>query len=463
MTLTRKQLSLNRIIMISADSLLISIAIFGVMLIRFSRDMDMVLGYDPYLIKPIIMVVIHIFCMSYFELYAPSSNFLTMAVCKKIIQSIAVASCVLFILYYFYPAVRMGRGVWVANLFVLPIILPLWRWLYTRWLSNKVPRERVLIVGAGELAKNIGHRVHEWKGLGMDVAGFLDKDETRLGYSLVNPKIIGCYEDVERIVETEHIDKIIIALPDRRNQLPMDLLLNCKVRGVRIEEGESFFEDVAGRIPLNQLRPSWMIFADGFYLFKIQKMIKRVGDVLAALVGLIVSIPVFLIVPLIIKLDSPGPVFFRQQRVGEYKTRFTMIKFRTMKVASDTATENKWSLSGEDRITRVGAFLRKTRIDEIPQLINVFKGEMSLVGPRPDIHFLMEQLDEKVPYYSLRYSVKPGITGWAQIKYGYVASVKEGRERHEYDLYYIKNLSIFLDAWIMLKTVQVMLGKIGGR
>ena len=463
MTLTRKHFSLNRFIMVSADSLLIFAAILGVMLLRFGLNMDMVLGYDPYLIKPAIMVVIHVFCMSYFELYAPSSNFLTRAVAKKIVQSIAVASCILFILYYFYPAVRMGRGVWVANLFVLPVILPLWRWLYTRWLSEKVPREKVLIVGAGDLAKNIGHRVHEWKGLGMDVAGFLDKDNSRLGYSLVNPKIIGCYEDVERIVEAEQIDKIIIALPDRRNQLPMDMLLNCKVKGVRIEEGESFLEDVAGRIPLNQLRPSWMIFAEGFYLFKIQKMIKRVGDVFAALVGLIVSIPLFLLVPIIIKLDSPGPVFFRQKRVGEYKNLFTMIKFRTMKVATDASIENKWSISGEDRITKVGAFLRKTRIDEIPQLINVFKGNMSLVGPRPDIPFLMEQFDGKVPYYNLRYSVKPGITGWAQIKYHYVASIKEGRERHEYDLYYIKNLSVFLDAWIMLKTIQVMIGKIGGR
>jgi exopolysaccharide biosynthesis polyprenyl glycosylphosphotransferase len=243
----------------------------------------------------------------------------------------------------------------------------------------------------------------------------------------------------------------------------MDLLLNCKVKGVRIEEGESFFEDVAGRIPLSQLRPSWMIFADGFCLFKIQKMLKRLGDVITAVVGLTLTIPVFLLVPIIIKLDSPGPVFFRQKRVGEYKSEFTMIKFRTMKVARDSSVENKWSISGEERITKVGAFLRKSRLDEIPQLINVLKGEMSLVGPRPDIPFLMEQLDGKVPYYALRYSVKPGITGWAQIKYHYVASVKEGRERHEYDLYYIKNLSVFLDAWIMLKTVQVMIGRIGGR
>ncbi len=206
-----------------------------------------------------------------------------------------------------------------------------------------------------------------------------------------------------------------------------------------------------------------MIFADGFCLFKIQKMIKRVCDVVVALVGLIVSIPVFLIVPIIIKLDSPGPVFFRQNRVGEYKSRFTMIKFRTMTIASNESVENQWAQSGEERITRVGAFLRKTRIDEIPQFINVLMGDMSLVGPRPDIPFLMDQMDDKVPYYSLRYSVKPGITGWGQIKYHYVASIEEGRERHEYDLYYIKNLSVFLDFWIMLKTVQVMAGKIGGR
>ncbi len=463
MTLTKKQFSLNRLVMISVDCALIFAAIFGVMLVRFGLDLEMLLGYDPYLKKSITMVLIHVFCMSYFELYTPSSNFLTRAVYMKIIESIVVASAILFVLYYFYPDVRMGRGVWVANLFVLPIILPLWRWLCARWLSEKLPRERVLIVGAGSLAKDIGTRVHKLKGLGMDVAGFLDKDNSRIGYSLVNPKIIGCYEDIENIVETENIEKIIIALPDRRNQLPMDLLLKCKVKGVRIEEGESFLEDVAGQIPLDQLRPSWMIFADGFYLFKIQKIIKRTGDLIAAIVGLTLSIPLFMIVPILIKLDSPGPVFFRQMRIGEYKSRFTMIKFRTMGVAKNASVENKWASSGEERITKVGAFLRKTRIDEIPQLINVLKGDMSLVGPRPDIPFLMEQLDGAVPYYSLRYSLKPGITGWAQIKYHYVSSLKEGRERHEYDLYYIKNLSFLLDSWIMLKTIQVMIAKIGAR
>jgi FlaA1/EpsC-like NDP-sugar epimerase len=176
--------------MVATDSFLISSAIIMVMLIRFDFNTDVMFGYDPYLIKPVVMVLIHVFCMNYFELYAPSSNFFTMAVCKKLLQSLLVASCVLFILYYFYPDVRMGRGVWVANLFVLPIILPSWRLFYSRWLSAKVPREKVLIVGAGDLAKKIGHRVHEWKGLGMDVAGFLDtSDATRMSNALSMPSM----------------------------------------------------------------------------------------------------------------------------------------------------------------------------------------------------------------------------------------------------------------------------------
>ena len=227
-------------------------------------------------------------------------------------------------------------------------------------------------------------------------------------------------------------------------------------------EAADFLERTAGRIPISQLRPSWLVFTKGFQVFHAQKIAKRVMDLFLSVFALVLSSPLFALAAVMIKLDGKGPVFFRQTRIGENGRLFTLIKFRTMTVMGEN-DDDCWSEKGDARITRTGAFLRKSRIDELPQFINVLKGEMSIVGTRPDITFLKERLEKEVPFYSLRYNVKPGITGWAQIKYRYVASVEEGKKRHEYDLYYIKNFSFFLDIWIILKTIHIVLARAGSR
>ncbi len=458
-----KNMTLRSLIMVAVDCLLIFCAVFALTLLWYRFDMQLFVSYDPYLLKTSWVAAANIFSMAYFELYTPSSYRLDLQIFRKIVQSIFLASGILFVSYYFYPPLKIDTAVWLGTFIVFPFVLMLWRWFYARYLSSEFSRERILIMGSGALATKVARGILAYKDLGMDVVGFLDKDDSRLGYSIVNPRIIGTYDGLAEIVAQQKVDTIIMALPDRRGRFSMDTVLECKLKGVHIEDGESTFERIMGRIPVDQLKPSWMVFGEGFYLLKIERILKRIFDVIVAVFGLVIWSPIIALVALLIRLDSKGPAFFKQTRIGENGKLFTLVKFRTMRLLDPTKEAEEWAQDDDARITRVGKILRKTRIDEIPQLLNVLKGDMSVVGPRPDMLFLRDQMENEVPYYSLRYSVKPGVTGWAQIKYRYVASIEEGTERHEYDLYYIKNFSILFDAWIMLKTIQVMVAKVGAR
>ncbi|HXI09455.1 MAG TPA: TIGR03013 family XrtA/PEP-CTERM system glycosyltransferase, partial [Thermodesulfobacteriota bacterium] len=269
--------------------------------------------------------------------------------------------------------------------------------------------------------------------------------------------------DIRRLVGSEKIDRIIIALNDRRAKLPMSALLDCKLAGVVIEEGETFNERLSGKIPLDHLKPSWMVFSDGFRSLRSRKTVKRVIDVVLSLVCLILTLPIFLITAILIKLDSRGPVIFKQVRVGENGKHFNVYKFRSMRTDAESASGPVWASKKDDRVTRVGRVIRKIRVDELPQVVNVLKGDMSFVGPRPERPFFVDKLKEVIPYYEIRNIVKPGITGWAQIKYPYGATIDDAVEKLQYDIYYIKNLSPMLDIMIFFWTIKVVLTGRGGR
>lgn len=277
-----------------------------------------------------------------------------------------------------------------------------------------------------------------------------------------NPEIIGDYSEIPSIAKPGDVDRIVVALDERRGKFPLDQLLLCRLKGIKVDDGVAFSEYLAGKLWVENLHPSSLIFSDGFKRSAILRKIKRCLDVLVSVVGLILFCPVSLIIALLIKIDSEGPVFYQQERVGEDGEIFSLLKFRSMRV---DAEENGpvWAGVNDRRITRVGRVIRKLRLDEIPQMINVLKGEMSFVGPRPERSFFVEQLRKEVPFYSQRHAIKPGVTGWAQTCYPYGASKEDALEKLKYDLYYIKHMSLIFDLMIIFKTAKIVLLGRGAR
>jgi len=277
-----------------------------------------------------------------------------------------------------------------------------------------------------------------------------------------NPSIIGNFSQISSICREVHVDRIVVALDERRGKLPVDQLLDCRLKGVKVEEGASFSEYITGKLTVENLRPSSLIFADGFKRSNAIQQAKRFIDITTGLITLLLFSPLALIISLAIILDSKGPIFYRQERVGQDGRIFRLLKFRSMQV---NAEENEpiWAEVNDPRVTRVGKIIRKLRLDEIPQVVNVLKGEMSFVGPRPERPFFTEKLMKEIPFYSLRHNVKPGITGWAQICYPYGASKEDALEKLKYDLYYIKHVSPFMDFTILLETLKIVLFGSGSR
>jgi sugar transferase (PEP-CTERM system associated) len=298
----------------------------------------------------------------------------------------------------------------------------------------------------------------------VEIVGFIDPDPARVGAAVINPGVIGTIDDIPRLVSTLHVDRVVVSLADARGRLPMDRLLDIRLQGrVTFDHLASVYEEYTGKIAVENLRPSWLIFSEGFRKTRPLLAAKRTLDLTAALAGLIVGAPLMLLVAGLVKLSSSGPVFYHQERVGLAGRVFTVHKFRTMQQDAEARTGPMWSQKNDARITSVGRFLRRTRLDELPQLWNVLRGEMSLVGPRPERPKFVEQLTAEIPFYGQRHVVKPGLTGWAQVRYTYGASVEDAIEKLQYDLYYIKNLSIALDLVIIIDTIKTVVLRRGAR
>lgn len=459
-----RYLSLKTIIILVSEFIFIFLIALLTIAIRFGFDKSVILSYDTHLLKTSLITGSYIITFYYFNLYSPELFRPGRQMVIKLLQASTVGSILLFSIYFIFPDLKTWRGILLLNILILPPLFLGWRILLSKWMHVKLTSRRVLIIGSGELAKRIGSEIfnnHDEHGLRL--FGFIDDDPVKLGQSIVNPGVIGGYGDITRIVNTENIDSIIVALHDRRAKLPMSALLDCKLKGVSIEEGETFNERMTGKIPLDHLKPSWVVFSDGFKSLRSKKLLKRVFDISVSTVGLIFSAPVMLITAVLIKLESEGPVMYKQLRVGEHGKEFSIYKFRSMRQDAETGTGPVWAKTDDDRITRIGRNIRKLRIDELPQLINVIKGDMSFVGPRPERAYFINKLKEVIPYYEMRNVVKPGVTGWAQIKYPYGATFNDALEKLQYDIYYIKNMSPLLDIMIFFWTIKVVLTGKGAR
>jgi sugar transferase (PEP-CTERM system associated) len=381
----------------------------------------------------------------------------------RMVQALGIAWILLALLFYLVPALLIGRGVTILTVPLVMVALLAWRVFIHSLTGHPEIGEKVLIVGTGKSAAETAEAVGERKDAGYRVVGFISENGAAPKYELPHAKPLGAFADLEGIIRKENVDRVVIAIRERRGNFPTEKLLRMSLAGdVNIEECASFFERVTGQVHLDMLRPSWLIFDGRGRDTRLKTVFRDIIHRGLALVGLIFSLPIILATALLIKLESKGPVFYRQERVGMNGKIFEVIKFRSMR--TDAEKDGPvWAQSEDDRVTRVGNVIRKIRVDEIPQFWNIIKGEMSFVGPRPERPHFVTQLAKEVPFYQHRHLVAPGLTGWAQIKYPYGASVEDARQKLQYDLYYIKNQSLALDTVIVFETVKTVLFGKGGR
>jgi sugar transferase (PEP-CTERM system associated) len=375
----------------------------------------------------------------------------------RLVQALGLAWIALALLFYVFPYLMIGRGV---ALIALPLALTLmvgWRLSIHWFLGHPEFGERILIVGSGNLAVEVASEVLNRPDAGYRIIGFVGTDSELLGKSLINPRVIAVTSELADVVKRENIDRIVVAMGERRGLLPTTELLQLSLAGtVSIEEGAAFYERVTSRVSLNMMRPSWLIFSGRGRQARLSGLVRSFVHRFIALLGAVLSFPIAVLTAILIKLDSRGPIFYRQERVGTSGKTFVLLKFRSMRVDAEQDGP-VWASKHDDRTTRVGRIIRKIRVDEIPQFWNILRGEMNFVGPRPERPHFVAQLAEEIPYYEQRHLIPPGLTGWAQIKYPYGASIEDARQKLQYDLFYVKNQSLVLDAIVIFETVKIIL------
>jgi sugar transferase (PEP-CTERM system associated) len=411
--------------------------------------------------KIALVTVVCQLCLYYNDFYDLTVVHSNRELIVRLLQAVGAASIVLAALYFTLPGLMIGDGIFVSALFVFLIGILAWRLVFNQVTGSLRMEERILVVGTGDTARTVARQILDQRDFAYRVIGFIDDDASRIGERIVNPAIVGTPEDIDRLIEQQRIDRIVVGLSDRRGRLPIEALLRAKMHGVRVEDATTTYERVTGKILIDGLRPSWLIFSDGFRVSRATRALKRVIDITLAALLAVIAFPVMVLTALAILLETGRPVLYCQERVGENGRTFTLCKFRSMRHDAEQGGRPVWARDGDERVTRVGRFIRKTRLDELPQLWNVVRGDMSFVGPRPERPFFVEELSRDIPFYLQRHAVKPGITGWAQVKYRYGSSREDAIEKLRYDLYYIKHLSIFFDLTIVFDTVKVVLFRKG--
>jgi sugar transferase (PEP-CTERM system associated) len=378
----------------------------------------------------------------------------------RILISLVLSFGALSAIYSLMPQLMLNPGVMVVVLATFGCLQLLWHLYCPLFMKFFGMTQRILILGVGPMAQKIEKSMaasqHSYV-----LAGYVQPaDEV----ATVPPvQILAPLEGLLDAAVRGKVEKIVVSLSERRGVLPVNELLQARFRGIEIVDAASFYEELTGTLLVKNINPGWFIYSGGFCSGTFQQSIKRLNDFVLSLIGIVLISPLLPLIAIAIKLDSPGDILYRQVRLGKEEREFTLYKFRTMRQDAERSTGAVWSQRNDQRITRIGRFLRKSRLDEIPQLLNVLKGDMALVGPRPERPEFVEKLKEEIPYYSKRHTLKPGVTGWAQVKYSYGASVEDSHEKLKYDLYYIKHYSLLLDFVIVLETIKVVAFGRGGR
>jgi sugar transferase (PEP-CTERM system associated) len=427
-----------------------------------ANDATLMLNYEQGFLKISVVAAMFIICMYYFDLYDSSVLANHREVITRVIQVLGTVCILLAVLYYVYPPLELGRGIFLIGFVLVAVLLLFWRRLFLKLNSLPQFAERALILGEGELAASLKSELKSRSELGIHLVGELKVTDDWTG-KLLSAEGHDPVEEFLHSVNSFRPNCVIVAMADRRGKLPVEGLLQLKSQGVHIRDGADMYEAVTGKVPIESLRLSWLLFSPGFRVAGPLLIYERVFSLVLCVIGLTLTLPLMVLVALAIRCDSAGPIIFRQKRVGQNGKLFTLYKFRTMVDGADGNGNHRPAEETDHRFTRVGRVLRRIRIDELPQLFNILRGDMHVVGPRPFVPDQEQECLEKIPYYRQRWVVRPGATGWAQVNRGYNATIEDNKEKLGYDLYYIKNISIGLDLLILFKTLKILLLGRGAR
>jgi sugar transferase (PEP-CTERM system associated) len=417
-------------------------------------------------LKALLIAMVCQTCLYYNDLYDLTviDSFSELGI--RLLQALGAAAIFLAVIYFLLPEAIIGRGVFALSVGIALFLVIFWRFCYTLALRHGLLNQKIILLGWSELGSSIVHEIAAKKDCGYTIGAVVRGiSRENACKEAIAPHLL-VKEDYEGLCELAKglgIKKIVVSLYERRGSFPIKELLKCRVDGIEIIEGNTFYEMLTGKLIVSLINPAWLIFSDGFRKSLGHRFLKRTTDLIFSTLLMIPCLPIILLVAILIKIDSRGPVIFSQERVGENRKPFMVHKFRSMVADAEQKSGPVWAKTDDDRVTRVGNVIRKLRIDEIPQLWNVLVGEMSFVGPRPERAFFVKKLEDSIPYYGERFSVKPGITGWAQVSYGYGATVEDAIEKLNYELFYIKNMSFFMDLIVVMKTIKTVLFGKGAR
>jgi len=467
-TVFRRHVPRMKAILFSFECSLIFVTLYTIsyLVFLYQRETANDWSFDPYQQsgKAIVFMAVCQVCLYLNELYDRKIVRGQRELAIRLLQAVGVACILLSLIYVFWRSICISQSVFLISVPTIIVLLFLWRQLYAKILKSEALVERIVILGNAVPVERILDEFEGGKDLGFEIEAVVTEgnDQTEHTHNPPATKEVISLEEFPQRAEALDVDRIIVAIEDRRGKMPFRSLLNCRFKGIQVEEAASFYETLTGKIVLDRLRPSWFIFSEGFRINKLVLRLKRATDIILAGLLLIASSPIILLTAFLIKLDSKGPIIYKQDRVGQGWNDYILYKFRSM-VEDAESCGVVWAEKDDPRVTRVGRLIRKYRIDELPQLFNVLKGDMSFVGPRPERRFFVEGLAKEIPYYPYRLFVKPGITGWAQVKFHYGASKNETMEKLQYDLHYIKHMSLLFDLSIIFDTIRVVLSGKGAR
>lgn len=440
---------IRTLVLLSGELTLLFASFIAATVIQLGPDSELTLRYENGFIKLLIVSILAIVSAYYFDLYSPQNLRSKNETYFRLLLLFGTMCMVLSAVGYLFPEFLFGRGIFTLGMIIATMSVLCWRGLYVWLLKKPFLREQVYVLGSGPKAGRFVDAIREREDLGMDIVGWTGASNSLETMESLSTALAN--------LEGRHLHRVVVAVGERRATLPVREMLDLRLRGVKIEDSSLLLEKISGKIDVDDLRPSAMIFSEGFKVNEGFLLMRRGVSLLASLTLLLCFAPLLPLIILAVKLTSPGPVLFSQNRVGKNGHIFKVYKFRTMRQDAEAKTGAVWAQQNDPRITTVGRFLRKTRLDEIPQLWNVLKGDMGFVGPRPERPEFVQWLVEAIPYYNLRHIIRPGLTGWAQVKYQYGASLEETQQKLSYDLYYIKHISLMLDLMIIFGTIKTVL------
>jgi len=452
--------SLKSLMLVGLETVLCALSLLCAVKLRFWNN---AVQFEAYTDFPrfgwqsAIIIVTYQMCFYLNDLYNPQPEERRDDQILRLGQSLGGASLLLGVLYCLFPNLLVGRGVFFLNLVLVTALIVISRMALDRlWVTT--PTQNVLILGSGALASTVAREIATRPDLRLNLVGFIQETSSATTpLSLFGHPILGGSSELEPLVANNHVSRIIVAMEDRRGALPTADLVKVRVRGVVVEDAHSAMAALTGKVWLSTVRPSWFVFSDGFHRSYVTSLLKRALDIFVGVSGFLLSLPIMVAVAVVVKLDSNGPILYRQERVGWKSKSFEVLKFRSMRQDAETNGKAQWATKDDPRVTPIGKYLRKFRLDELPQFWNVIRGDMSFVGPRPERPVFVEELRRQIPYYDERHSVRPGLTGWAQVQYPYGSSVEDAYRKLEYDLFYLKNMSILFDCAIIFQTIRTVL------